>query len=134
MIDKLEKLIHRWFRKEKNDVELFLPNEEQEKFILKLDNIEIGYLECHEGKWSFYYSELFKQKDDLYSIPGFPNLDKKYYSESLWPFFKIRIPGLGQPAIKEILSKENIDKRNELALLKRFGKRSIANPYTLVVG
>lgn len=48
-------------------------------------------------------------------------------------FFKIRIPGLGQSAIKEILSKENIYKRNELALLKRFGKRSIANPYILTL-
>lgn len=134
MSNIIQKLLQRWFRKEKDDVELLLPTEEKEKFILKLEDIEIGYLECHDGKWSFYYSESFKQKDDFYSIPGFPNLDKIYQSESLWPFFKIRIPGLGQPAIKEILSKENIDKRNELALLKRFGQRSIANPYTLVLG
>ncbi|MFK7949501.1 MAG: HipA N-terminal domain-containing protein [Saprospiraceae bacterium] len=133
MSNKFKNFIHRLFRKEKNEVELYLPDEAQEKFVLKLENIEIGYLECREGIWSFYYSEAFKNKSDLYSIPGFPNLDKKYTSESLWPFFKIRIPGLGQPAIKEILSKENIDKRNELALLKRFGKRSIANPYTLIL-
>lgn len=133
MIDKIEKLLHRWFSKEKNDVELFLPSEEQEKFTLKLEDIEIGYLECHDGKWLFYYSELFKKKNDLYTIPGFSNLDKKYYSPSLWPFFKIRIPGLGQPSVKEILLEENIDKRNEFALLKRFGKRTIANPYTLVM-
>ena len=134
MSNIIEKLLQRLFRKEKNDIEFFLPTEEQEKFILKLDNIEIGYLECHDGKWSFYYSEIFKGKEGFYSIPGFPDLNKTYQSESLWPFFKIRIPGLGQPAIKEILSKENIDKCNELALLKRFGKRSISNPYTLILG
>ena len=42
-----------------------------------------------------------------------------------------RIPGLKQPAIKEILEKESIDKENEAALLVRFGRKTIANPYEL---
>ena len=137
MIEKLinwfRKLIN-WFQKKENDeVELHLPSDSNGKFVLKLDTIEIGYLECQEGTWHFYYSDPFKKMDDLYSIPGFPNLDKEYSSKLLWSFFQTRIPGLGQPLIKEILEKENIDKTNELALLKRFGKKTITNPYTLIL-
>ncbi len=127
----LKKIIQ-WFRKEGEDVKLHLPEKENNKFILKLDDLEIGYLECKDGIWKFYYSEDFKQLDNYYPITGFPKLDKIYTSESLWPFFQIRIPGLGQPAVKEILHKENINKENELALLKRFGRKSISNPYTLI--
>ncbi len=46
-------------------------------------------------------------------------------------FFQTCIPGLKQPAVKEILDKENINVENEAALLKRFGKKTISNPYEL---
>lgn len=120
-----------WFRKEENAVKLHLPNHEEEKFVLKLNTIEIGFLECKEGVWHYYYSNTFKTLDGYHPIVGFPDLDKKYTNETLWPFFQIRIPGLGQPAVKDILKKEQIDKNNELALLKRFGFKTISNPYTL---
>lgn len=64
-------------------------------------------------------------------IAGFSNLNKVYKNETLWPFFRIRIPGLKQPAVKEILKKENINETNELELLKRFGHKTISNPYEL---
>lgn len=83
-------------------------------------------------RWEFKYSAEFKEQSDIYNpITGFSNLDRIYRSEVLWPFFQTRIPGLKQPAIKEILQKENIDKNNEFQLLKRFGKKSINNPYEL---
>ncbi len=50
----------------------------------------------------------------------------------LWPFFVIRIPGLGQPAVQRVIREENIDPSNEAQLLKRFGKTTIANPFTLI--
>jgi hypothetical protein len=59
-------------------------------------------------------------------------LTKVYRKDSLWPFFLVRIPGLKQPAIKEIIEKENIDTENEVELLKRFGQKSISNPYELI--
>lgn len=129
MIEKILK----WFRKEENEDKLHLPKIDKENFELKLDEIEIGFLECRDGYWYFFYSDSFKKLTDFYPIPGFPDLNKVYKSKSLWPFFQIRIPGLGQPAVKEILDKEQIDKKSELALLKRFGFKSIANPYTLVL-
>lgn len=112
-----------------------MPEKEDAKFILSVDNIEIGILSCKEDEWWFKYSDEFKKHEDKYNrIIGFPDLNKTYKSSSLWPFFQIRIPGLKQPAIREIIAKENIDDTNEAALLKRFGKKTIANHYELVTG
>lgn len=101
-------------------------------FKLSVDNITIGKLSHKENQWIFQYSEEFKSHLDEYNlIIGFPEVNKIYKSEVLWPFFKIRIPGLKQPAIKEILAKEKINKNDEIGLLKYFGGKSIANPYEL---
>jgi len=124
-----------WFSKSEGDFEMQnqLPKEEAAKFILSVDNIHIGTLHCDKGEWYFKYTDEFKGHSEEYNrIVGFPDLNKTYKSESLWPFFQIRIPGLKQPAIQEILAGENIDQNNEVALLKRFGKKTISNPYVLV--
>ncbi|SDW84945.1 HipA N-terminal domain-containing protein [Hydrobacter penzbergensis] len=129
--------IKNWFSKSDDDTELEvqLPKEEDAKFILTVDNIRIGMLYCDKGDWYFKYTEDFKDHSNEYNrIVGFPDLNKTYKSETLWPFFQIRIPGLKQPAIQEILENEKINKENEAALLKRFGQKSISNPYKLVMG
>lgn len=102
------------------------------KFILKYEDIKIGYLELNDGIWKFSYSEAFKEQDDLRPIVQFPDKHKVYENEELWPFFTIRIPGLNQPSIEKILESENIDRSNEVELLKRFGQKTISNPYELV--
>ena len=125
-----------WFSKSEDDFEMQvqLPKDEEAKFILMVDDIRIGTLYCEKGEWYFKYTDDFKKHSDEYNrIVGFPDLNKIYQSDILWPFFQIRIPGLKQPAIQEILEKEKIDKANEVALLKRFGKWTIANPYKLVM-
>lgn len=117
-----------------DEVQIQLPKDEYAKFILKVDDLRIGILHCEKGEWYFKYTDEFKEHSDEYNrIVGFPDLNKIYTSETLWPFFQIRIPGLKQPAIQEILKKESIDKGNEVALLKRFGHKSISNPYELVL-
>ena len=105
--------------------------EEVGKMTLKLHDTVIGYLTCANGEWTFKYSNEFQNQTELHSIVGFPELDKVYKSNELWPFFQIRIPGLKQPAIMEMIKEENI-KNNEFELLKRFGRKSISNPYELV--
>ena len=109
----------------------FLPKEEHGMMTLKLDDLIIGYLSCENGEWSFVYSEEFRSQEEFHSIVGFPQLDEEYKSSELWPFFRIRIPGLKQPAIMEIVEEEKIE-NNEYELLKRFGRTSISNPYELV--
>lgn len=118
---------------DREDQQTHLPFNETVQFILKFDKIVIGTLNAVKGKWIFKYSDEFKKLTEKYNpIIGFPDLDKTYESEELWPFFLIRIPGLNQPAVQEILEVEEIDKQNEVALLKRFGYKSISNPYKLI--
>jgi len=130
MLSKFKK----WFKKEDDeDIEVHLPKVESAKFMLQVDDIRIGTLYCEKGEWYFKYTDDFKDHAETYNhIVGFPDLNKTYKSDTLWPFFQIRIPGLKQPAVVEILEKEHIDKNNEAALLRRFGKKTIANPYELV--
>ena len=127
------KKIFSWFSKDEDDFEVAIPENEEAKFILQLEDMQIGVLYCEKGDWYFKYSNDFRQKSNDYThIVGFPDLDKTYQSGTLWPFFRIRIPGLKQPAIQEILENEKIDKGNDVELLKRFGHKTIANPYELV--
>lgn len=129
----IRKIIN-WFSKgdDESQWRVELPKGETAKFILKVDNIRVGVLYFENGSWFFKYSDEFKNHAHIYNrIIGFPDLHKTYTSETLWPFFRIRIPGLKQPAIQEIMSKEKIDKSNEVELLKRFGHKTISNSYEL---
>ena len=111
---------------------MHLPFTEKTTFILKLKDVEIGILKCEAGTWIFKYSDQLKNNIETYNlIVGFPDVNETYKSDSLWPFFRIRIPGLKQPKIQNIIEHENIDIKNEVLLLKRFGKKTIANPYLL---
>lgn len=127
--------IMNWFGKNDDEFEMQVqvPEQEDAKFYLKVDKIHIGTLYCEKGDWFFKYTDEFKKHSDEYNrIVGFPDLDRTYKSETLWPFFRIRIPGLKQPAIQEIPMKEKIDQSNEAALLKRFGNKTISNSYDLM--
>lgn len=133
MINKIKNKINSWFSKSDEDKETHLPLDENETFILKVDKIDIGLLHCEEGIWEFKYTEEFKKKGKDYNlITGFPDINKIYRETTLWPFFRIRIPGLKQPAVQEIIRNEKIDQENEVELLKRFGHKTISNPYELV--
>ena len=112
---------------------LELPKNEEQTFSLKLKDIEVGELNCKNGQWIFYYSDEFKSlSNNYFPIVGFNDLNKVYKSDTLWPFFLVRIPGLRQPHVRKLIDKEGIDIKNEAQLLSRFGKVSIANPYTLI--
>jgi len=101
------------------------------EFILMHKNIIIATLHLSNGEWTFIYSETFKSQNKITPLIDFPDKHKIYKHNELWPFFLSRIPGLGQPEIQHILEKENINKNDEAALLKRFGYRTISNPFIL---
>jgi len=129
-MNKIKEKILSWFSKSEEDLKMHLPKEENATFDLIIDKIKVGVLHCENGIWEFKYTDEFKQHATEYNlVTGFPDLNKVYKNETLWPFFRIRIPGLKQPSVQEIIKKENIDQENEVALLKRFGKKTIANPF-----
>jgi HipA-like protein len=100
-------------------------------FNLKYKDLTIGYLELKNRVWHFRYSDEFKKQNSIAPLPDYPNVDKIYANEELWPFFLIRIPNLKQPRVQKIISKENIDHSSQVELLKRFGKKTISNPFEL---
>lgn len=105
-------------------------------FDLYLKDLQVGKLSFSkdDSVWYFEYSDSFKRNSENYNlIIGFPDINKRYTSKTLWPFFHIRIPGLKQPKIKEILISENINPDDNVKLLERFGKKSISNPFELQI-
>lgn len=123
--------IKKIFRKDSDNHPIDFEFDGTIKFKLKIKDLVIGCLKIENQKWSFVYSEEFKNQDTYRRLTGFSDLNKVYESDELWPFFKIRIPGLKQPMIKEILEQEKLNKNNEGQLLKRFGRISMSNPYIL---
>lgn len=127
MFNKLKKIL--W--KSEEHEELKTPKNVSANFFLLYEELPVGTLALNSGQWSFSYTEQFKRQNDILTLIDFPDKSKQYTSEVLWPFFLSRIPGLGQPSIQQIISDNNIEKDDEVGLLKLFGKRSISNPFLL---
>ncbi len=127
----MKNYINRFFSKPENEDSGISFASSGAKFELKISNLVIGILFSENNKWYFEYSDEFKAQSQYYRIVGFSDLNRKYENDTLWPFFKVRIPGLKQPMVQEIIEKEEIDSKDESSLLKRFGKRITTNPYIL---
>lgn len=133
MLEKAKNKLFKYLNQHSEGHEdLETPSGIKAEFELKYKSLTVGYLELNDGIWKFSYSDEFKEQDELRPIVQFPDTGKVYENEELWPFFTIRIPGLNQPEIEHILESENIDRSNEVELLKRFGEKTISNPYELV--
>ena len=107
------------------------PSDVVARFRLRYEDIDIGTLWLDRGVWHFAYSEGFKAQSVAKPLVDFPDTDRTYSSEELWPFFAVRIPSLQQPAVREIAEKENLDIHNEVAMLARFARRSLSSPFSL---
>jgi HipA-like protein len=105
---------------------------EDVRFRLQLGDLEIGELMSRGGFWVFRYSDAFQKQDAVRTLVQFPDKDKVYKSDDLWPFFSLRIPGLRQGSVQEVIAKEHIDPSDEAALLRRFGRKTVANPFQLI--
>lgn len=110
---------------------VFAPPGQHATFLLKYADLLVGTLTVENGVWHFKYADEFKQSDDLRPLVEFPDLDAAYESKDLWQFFAMRIPSPEQPEVEEILRSEKIEEHDAIKLLKRFGERTIANPFEL---
>lgn len=118
------------FKSEDQAVMLATPLETMATFELSYQKIIIGSLILNNGQWTFEYSDQFKVQKQISPIIDFPNIQKVYSSKVLFPFFAARIPSLQRLEIQKIVSKNT--PKDEVSLLKKFGKQSIANPYHLI--
>ena len=108
------------------------PRDAHAKFHLKYDDLTVGILCVDHGHWIFRYSDEFRKRSDLRPIVEFPDVNKTYESDELWPFFQMRIPSRTQSTVEEIIERERIQENDQVRLLARFGRRTIANPYELI--
>jgi hypothetical protein len=132
MIETIRRLLQKLMGKH---TAMPLPREERQLFVLHIGNIPVGELTWQEEAWTFEYTEQFRARsEEFYPIVGFPNLEKTYRSNKLWPFFLVRIPGLGQSEVQETIAREELDVTNEAQMLRRFGERTLANPFVLTAG
>jgi len=110
-----------------------LKSKKKARFILKYKEKEIGVLEHKENKWIFKYSDQYKKSRFIAPLIDFPVIEKIYEFEELPPFFAARIPNLNQPFHLKKLSKYKGDKNDLVSLLEIFGRKSINNPFELIL-
>jgi HipA-like protein len=108
-----------------------VPDDIQFRFVLSYSKLVIGYLSVDQGKWTFEYTEDFKKQGEILPLSNFPNKGIVYSSEELWPFFASRIPSAAQLEQKAHIPFSEIQERNEVNLLRKYGQRTITNPFVL---
>jgi HipA-like protein len=128
MITRVRQFIADWL----DDVSATANGQEGVAFSVVLDSLEVGRLRLDGEEWVFAYTDDFRRQENIKPIVDFPNTDREYRSPDLWPFFQLRIPSLKQPVVQEFLREEKVDIPSAAILLRRFGKRSAANPFELV--
>lgn len=107
MISKLKKI----FSNNKGvDSPLCLEHKETiHLFSLKYQDLEMGVLKFLNNQWVFEYSTAFKNQSEINALIDFPDLNKTYISEVLWPFFQIGFLQLSSLRLKNIF--QNIQKK-----------------------
>lgn len=110
-----------------------IPEDLQVRFVLSYKRLVIGYLSINQGKWTFEYSEDFKKQGEISPLSNFPNKELVYSSKELWPFFASRIPSAAQLERKAKITSDELSERNEVHLLRKYGHRTITNPFVLQV-
>lgn len=132
--------LNRWKRSDNDgsqDTEKQMQSTPRIVFRLIYKNDEIGALEFSGSKWVFAYSDWFKNQSEIKPFANFPEVSREYVSDELPPFFESRLPGISQPQVEAFLAllKEREKTINEgqtkVALLKKFGRRTITNPFEL---
>ncbi len=87
---------------------------------------------CRDANgWTLRYTEQFKSQNRVSPLVPFPDVEKVYQSKEIWPFFAVRIPSIARPEIQQTVRREKLDYSDVAAMLSRFGKRSIADPFEL---
>lgn len=101
-------------------------------FLLKFEDLHVGTLSFENNIWIYAYSQIFKETRDMKPLANFPDINKKYVSGTLWPFFASRIPSLSRRRVLNRANEEGIDKKDTISLLKLFGVNTLTNPFVLI--
>jgi HipA-like protein len=111
--------------------EIITPQGVEATFRLQYGDLKVGELSVKDAIWRFSYDPEFQTQDDIQPLVAFPDKRRTYESPVLWPFFMARIPGVNQPEVKETIRNEGLDEHSAVDLLRRFGEKTISNPFVL---
>ena len=125
MTQKFKKVFARLFWSESQN-EMVLTPDNDATFHVNLGRLLVGTLLYSDGVWYFNYSDEFKSQNRILPLANFPSKEKEYSAKELWPFFASRIPSNAQLQLDKDTPQEDI-----VTLLRRFGRRTVANPYEL---
>lgn len=100
-------------------------------FLLAFGKLPMLILSRHSDGWQLLYTEDFKNQERVAPLVPFPDVNKVYRSRELWPFFSVRIPSIARPEVKRTVREEKLDYDDVAAMLRRFGRKSIADPFEL---
>lgn len=132
MINKLKNIFNKKNNNNPVNLDCSFVHLQPHKFLLKYQNDDVGELSYDGKEWSFVYSDWFKNQDELKALFEFPDINKVYKNNNLWPFFESRIPSYKQPKVQEYIEAHPSDKGNVVKLLAVFGNSSVNNPYKLI--
>lgn len=122
---KFKKVFARLFWSE-SQYDIILSSYNDAKFNLNIGKLLVGTLLYSDQMWYFNYSNEFKIQNRILPLTNFPSKDKEYAARELWPFFASRIPSNAQLQIEKDQPQEDI-----VTLLKKFGRRTVSNPFEL---
>lgn len=100
-------------------------------FVLILGKLPILILSRNTDGWKMFYTDEFKNQCKIAPLVAFPEINKVYHSPELWPFFSVRIPSIARPEVKRTVQQEQLNYNDVAAMLQRFGRKSIGDPFEL---
>jgi len=100
-------------------------------FVLVLGRLPMLVLSRNSDGWTMRYTDAFKNQSRVAPLVPFPDVNKVYRSQELWPFFSVRIPSIARPEVERTVREEHLDYDDLAAMLRRFGRRSVADPFEL---
>ena len=101
------------------------------EFVLALGRLPMLILSHNSDGWTMRYTDAFKKQSRIAPLVPFPDVNKVYRSPELWPFFSVRIPSIARPEVERMVREEHLDYDDAAAMLRRFGRKSVADPYEL---
>lgn len=122
---KIKKIFSRLFWSD-NQHDVVLASDSDAAFNVYLGKLLVGTLRYSDRMWYFSYSDEFKEQTRVLPLSNFLSKDKEYNARELWPIFASRIPSNAQLQINKKKPQEDI-----VTLLRKFGQRTITNPYEL---
>lgn len=88
-------------------------------------SVLIGCLYREDDQFVFRYDSEYGGEP----ISAFPLVDREYRSDTLWPFFAVRIPPLEREDVQKTISELSLRREQTIEILDAVARLSATNPY-----